>query len=397
MFNESMKGISVLSYALLNSANDIIESNTHTQVSTDRSQFVSNQGDIYFPMSAKLQLDSSNPEKKVPTFMVDGNETELNFIDFRSFRNQYLADGITTISYNKSVFLPTLLKRLAQEKKTYGIIIQKGSYIINPLHPLVAFSVTSGLMHLPEEGELHIFEWNSQTVEKLEADQIPRNTTRKEFYTSEYQKVFGLFRYLIKESVVEKRTAFISDDDINKLVDAPLLDDINVNITVDVSSESDRGSDNIKSIIVPTQLAIGDMATPYYGLMLLKKPNTDISGYNLTPMMSGNLNQGMCSSNRFRNLLGSTSSGNVCTGSESSNSPRGWSTLSKINLNSMFQDELVSTTGVVSFVEASKEIASSIWERVEKEDLAALDSETSEEPEALDASDSSQQRTVTVG
>ncbi len=381
MFNESMRGISVLSYSLLNSVKDIITSNTHTQVSEDKCQFVSPEGDIYFPMSAKIK-HGGDTEKSLPKFMTDGDSTDSHLHSFNWFRDTYLSDGITTISYNKSVFLPTLLKRLAQEDKTYGVIIQKDSYMINPLHPMVAFSITSGLLELPEEGELHIFEWNSSTVVDLENGRIRQHQSKKRFYIDEYQKTFGLFKYLIKESVVEKRTAFLSEDGVNKIINDPLLDDINVKVQVDVSSEVDRGSDNIKSVIVPTQLAIGNVATPYYGMMLLQKPRGDIVGYNLTPMMSGNLNQGMCEVDTYGDLESHTSSGNVCTGSESSTSPRGWSTLSKINLNSMFNDELVSENGLVSFVEASKEISASIWERIEKESLAELDIETEEAEEA---------------
>ncbi len=392
MFNESMQGISTLSYALMNSVNDIIESNTFDQVVSDRSQFVSTDGDIYFPLSEHIQVPGSRGTNKIPSFMPGGDSDEMRVRDFDRFRREYIADSITTVSYNRSISLPTLLKRLAQDPKTYGVIIQKGSYMVNPLHPLVAFSITSGLMELPEEGDLHIFEWQPSVQSKINDKNYNMFDTKVDFFKKEYPEVFGLFKYLIKKPTLEKRKATVSEDNIKRLIDLPLIDDINTEINIDISSNDSTGDSNIKSIIVPTQLAIGNIATPYYGMLLLTDPKSNITGYNLTPMFSGNLNQEIEQTMTFNDLNSRTHDGNVCAGSESSTSPRGWSTLSKVNLNSMFSENIVSVRDVVTFVEASKEISAVIWEGVEKESLDAL-----EEAETAETDEPERQRTVEVG
>ncbi len=374
MFNESMQGISVLSYALLNSAQDIINSNTFEQVDEDRSQFISKEGDIYFPMSEGIELGKRS--KNMPTFMVDGDDTEMRWLDFNDFQRKYISSSITTISYNKSVCLPTLLKRLAMDEKTYGVVIQKGNFVVNPLHPLVAFSVTSGMMDLPEEGELHIFEWSEFVLDKIQSlseNGLTKHKERKEFYEEEYKMVFSLFKYLIKTPVVEKRIASIDDRGIKEIIDSPLIDDINIEININVSSGESSVLSKIKSIIVPTQLAISNIVTPYYGMMLLTDPRGNNTGWNVSPMMSGNLNQGLGDGATFGAVRSRTDYGNICTGSESSINTAGWSTLSKVNLNSMFVDELVSTKGLISFVETSKEISGVIWEGVESQHLADLE------------------------
>ncbi len=386
MFNDSMQGISVLSYSLFNSAADIIKANTHEHVTSDQVQFVSKDGDIYFPMNTKLSFNSTNASKKIPNFMIDGESTPMHMRNFSSFSSEYISNDITTIAYNKSVYLPTLLKRLARDPKTYGVIIQDGSnnrHMVNPLHPLVAFSITSGLMELPEEGNLHVFEWSTSSLRITEQTSDRKKKKEAKFYESEYTKVFGMFQYLIRKPVKEKRTASISDDELRRLIESPLAEDINTRI--DIRIDTNSGDDiNTKTIIVPTQLAISNMATPYYGLMYLNNPKmSNIKGYNMSPMLSGNLNQNLGSVGTFSDTIGNTGSGNVCTGSENSTGHRGWSTLSKVNINSMFNEDLVSTNGVIPFVETSKKIAGTIWEGIEADGLAELDAATKTDQEQL--------------
>ncbi len=396
MFNESMQGISVLSYALLNSTQDIINSNTFELVDEDKSQFISKEGDIYFPMSEEIHLEGGST--RMPTFMIDGDRTNMQWLDFNDFQRKYISRSITTVSYNKSVYLPTLLKRLALDQKTYGVVIQKGDFIVNPLHPLVAFSVTSGMMALPEEGELHIFEWSDYVLDKIKTlsdDSLTKFKNRKKFFEQEYTDTFDLFKYLIKTPVVEKRDAFISDRGIKELIDSPLIDDINTEIEVSVSTGDSSSSSKIKSIIIPTQLAISNIVTPYYGMLLLGSPRGDITGWGVTPMLSGNLNQGLGDGATFRAVRERSDYGNVCTGSESSTNASGWSTLSKVNLNSMFVDELVSTKALIPFVETSKDISGVIWEGIEKQQLADLEKEEADEAaEATEANEN--KRTIIV-
>ncbi len=386
MFTDSMQGISTLSYGLFESIASIIKSNSFEQVSSDRVQFVSTEGDIYFPMSAKLKFRSGD-SKEIPDFMLDGDSTPLETMSYSDFQESYLSHDITTIAFNKTVFLPTLLKRLAQDPKTYGVIVENGDYMVNPLHPAIAFSITSGLMALPESGNLHIFEWSDMANRKFSRLSTRKKKKEMDFYEAEFGKLFGAFQYLIKKPVTEKRTASVSDDELKRLVDSPLLEDINTRIDIRVDSNSDVGSKNIKSVIIPTQLAIGNMATPYYGFLHLTKPiSSEICGYNFSPMMSGNVNQSTCEADTFADLSQRTGSGNVCAGSATANTPRGWTTMSKININSMFNDCIISQNGLMSFVKTSKKVSGAIWESIERDKLDI--DKVEEDPE--------QRRTVVV-
>ncbi len=384
MFTNSMQGISVLSYSLFNSITDIIKSNTTDEVVSDRTQFVSPDGDIYFPMNTALDFDAPS-DRKMPSFMIDGDRTVLNLMSYSDFTSNYISNDITTIAFNKTVFLPTLLKRLAEDEKTYGVIIQHGDYMINPLHPAIAFSITSGLMEFPEEGNLHIFEWSESAQRKYSRQSSRSKKKEKEFFEKEYKDLFATFQYLIKKPVLEKRRATINDDDITKLIDSPLIEDINTKISIRIDSDSGSNTTGIKSVLIPTQLAIGNMATPYYGFIHLTNPNSsEVRGYNMSPMLSGNVNQSTCDADTFADLANHTGSGNVCAGSENSNNPRGWFTMSKININSMFGDCIVAGNDMMSYVETSKDISGAIWHGIEQDKLAAIvAAETPEaEPEA---------------
>ncbi len=368
MFNDSMQGISVLTYSLFNSSVDIIKENTFETVVNDRAQFISTEGDIYFPMGSGVGFDK---EHKLPTFMKDGSSTTLDLKPHHRFSDDYIDKNITTIAYNKSIHLPTLLKRLALDEKTYGVIIQnpKSNYMINPLHPAIAFAITSGMMEYPDEGELHIFEWSSSALAEFSSMSTRKKNKELKFYEEEYQDLFKTFPHVIKKPITETRTASISENSITRLIESPLVEDIDIQIDIQVSS-GDSNLTGIKSVLIPTQLAIGNMAQPYYGYMHLTNPTSgSIEGYNMSPMMSGNLQQGLGndSTDEWSDLLSNTSDGNVCCGSSNSSTPRGWSTLSKINLNSMFSEYIISYNGLMSYVEVSKKIAGTIWEGIEKE------------------------------
>ncbi len=375
-----MQGISVLSYSLFNSITDIIKANTIDDVVSDRSQFVGLEGDIYFPLNTALNFDRSD-DRKLPTFMLDGDDTNLNLMTYSNFQEEYISKNITTVAFNKTVFLPTLLKRLAEDEKTYGVIIQDGNYMINPLHPAIAFSITSGLMEFPEKGNLHIFEWSDYAMRKYHNMTNRSKRKEKEFFEKEYKDLFATFKFLIRKPTVEKRRATIDDADIIKLIDSPLIEDINTRINISINSSDNEGTTGIKSVLIPTQLAIGNMATPYYGFMHLMNPTSSGGmGYNMSPMLSGNVNQSMCDAELFRDLARHTSDGNICTGSQSANTTRGWFTLSKININSMFGECIVAKNGLLSYVETSKSISGAIWHGIEQDKLAEM--EAVETPEA---------------
>ncbi len=371
MFNSNnMQGISVLSYSLLNSAADVIKSNTFEKMDENNFPFVSQDGDIYFPLETKLKFGSSGGGTEIPTFYEDQN-ARVKLLDYGEFKDYYIDRNITTVSYDRSLHMPTFLRQLSEKKEIYGVIIEKGDYMLNPLHPLVAFSAMSNLLEIPDKANLHIFEWSKEALDKMDRGASDYNI---DFYEKEYKQTFDALSFLIKKPVMQKQKANLREQDIEKILQSPLIEDINSKIDLHLS-EGITSSQDIKSILVPTQLAIGNIATPYYGILWLKKPVDGGTGYNMTPMLSGNLNQSSEGIESFNDLISHTGSGNICTGSENSQNHRGWSTLSKVNINSMFNQHIVDSKKVLPFVQASKKISSAIWGAIEKKSLEAIPDE----------------------
>ncbi len=378
MFNGGMQGVSVLTYSLMNSLKELTEANTFSTTDTGKVQFVNDIGDIYFPMDTNMKMKGqSSPGIEMPDFIRDWDE-ELGAMEYPIFIDIYLNDNVTTINYNRSMYLPTLLSQLADNEKVYGVIIQNEKYMINPFHPLVAFAITTNMMQYPDEGQLHIFEW-SDYVER----QISRPTRdakkAEETFEKKYEKIFETFDHLIKRPMQEKHKASVNSSEVEALVSFPLLEDLDLEIKVEINQNG--SSDGIKSILVPAQLAIGDTAIPYYGLMFIDHPRNSGKGFNLTGMMSGNLNQGFDDIDTFYDSVNYPSSGNVCTGSESASNPKGWFTLSKVNINSMFGQRIISENDLVPFATVSKNIAGTIWKGIESTGLKEMEEKLQETEE----------------
>jgi hypothetical protein len=90
-------------------------------------------------------------------------------------------------------------------------------------------------------------------------------------------------------------------------------------------------------------------------------------------MYSGNINQNGTEDVSPSHVFRSAETQNVCTGSESAILPKGWFTLSRINLTSMYYEKIVDMSSVLPFVEASKSVSHELWAAICENDMAALD------------------------
>ena len=97
MFNDSIRGISVYSYALLNSVSDFIESHTYDEESDpNKMNFVSKNGDVYLPMNV--------PGGKVLNeWAVPNDQVAPQFGDFRTFRQDMLDQDVLSFPFNKGI------------------------------------------------------------------------------------------------------------------------------------------------------------------------------------------------------------------------------------------------------------------------------------------------------
>lgn len=379
MFNDSMQGVNTLSLALANSAKEMIEANTFSDETDEKVSFFNDAGDIYVPI-AKEYWKSNFPMMDPP----EGSITTGVWNTFERFRDRMLSSNITTITFNEAVFLPTLLKQLGEENKVYGAVIEntdkfKGrasKFMFNPLHPINVFLIAAGVIKIPSSGKLHIFEYSDNAMEKFEENEESAKEFEKH-YKDEYTKLFDkMAPKILKDRIVFSQKASINNSDVASIIENPFLESLTATIRLETKESESCSRDRIKSLIIPTQLAIDSMVTPYYGLMLIKNPTTpEAKGISLTPMHSGNLNNPPRSDRAYMSARNNPSSGNICVGSESIISRRGWFTLSKVNLGSMYYNNIIDNKSVLPFARASKKIAGEIWGTIEEEKLKQIDAE----------------------
>jgi len=394
MFKDSMQGVSTLSFSLFSSVKDMIQKNTFESTADSSIQFINELGDIYIPYSRKFGPKESG-DNKIPRFAPegDGGKRFESPVYYQDFKRHYIDPNVTTINYNPSICLPTLLKQLSESPDVYGVVLQKKvgrkSFDINPLHPMVSFLIMSGLMELPDEGKLHVFEYNSsgkaKTANALESTQGKRLTKS---YMKDYEKFFAISGDIMRDPVKISQNASMRDSEISALIEDPFIENIQ-DITVNIKKNSDdQNLSSIRSLLIPNQLIMDGTVGPYYGISSITDPvNSRITGYGLGPMVTGNISMSHNDGRRsYNSFLGSADESNVCTGSETSTVPKGWFTLSKVNLNSMYYSDVIDSENVFAFIEASKKVSNDIWtvyDQQAKDKLAAalVDTEA-EAPEA---------------
>lgn len=380
-----MKGISVLSLALQNSLKEMAEASVYQSTETEEVSFIDPQGNIYLPFDKDFDFDIFNTTgvpNDMPSFAY-GKNVDMERVHFDQFKSNYTHSTITTIKYDKSVYLPTLMQELSSADNVYGVIVQvqREQYMFNPLHPLNAFMIALGLHTLPEEGEIHVFEWTSRIVNRIKEEkeqELSAFNKKTKYYQKQYKKLLELIPDTLVKDVDKtlRQEVSIRDESIDDIIDQPFLERLNANIRITKRETSDTS--RTKSVLVPTQLAIGNMATPYYGLIFIRRAtNSNLRGYSFTPMYSGNISQSGSSSVTPKRMFQSSDDQNVCAGPENSTLPKGWLTLSRMNLGSMYYQDIIDLNTVVPLVEASKHVSHQLWETICESDAAELEKATS--------------------
>ena len=354
MVNEAAHN--VLTYSIFETVNDIINANMSSVQNRGGGSFINEDGDIYIP----LNMPSDPNQEAIPRFLKRGDSLTGSNIEFSDFRGRFLSDNITTLKFNKSISLAVLLEQLASDKTIYGCLLKSGSFIINPLHPMLSFMIVAGLITLPEEGELHIFPYSQEGMNKV--PNSDSNAMRD--YKKEYEKFFALAPNIILDEQQIRHEPIIDESQLEMISARPLwseLRKVNVRVRRTITSTGD----NPGGILVPLQIAADGILTPYYGVAAIDDPTSSVRGYNLSPMRTGNINRGA-------SRMLERQSGNVCTGDENSSRKSGWLTLSRVNLNSMFYGTIVNTSETFEFVESSKQICKEIWSAVAAKERAEL-------------------------
>jgi hypothetical protein len=371
-----MKGVSVLSLALLNSLKEMAASNVYDETKSEGISFINKNGDIYLPFDNNLLFSGvshSTDALKLSSFEYD--DADMWRTSQYTFIEDYVSGQVTTIKYDETVYLPSLLEELASAENIYGVIVQKEGYMFNPLHPINAYMIALGFHELPTTGELHVFEWKKSIIKKIKEEESSRSIQKKKkYYKKEYQRLLEVIPdTLIKDMTTHfHQTVDIREKDIDLLVEQPFIERLETGISITKKETGD--TNKVKSVLIPTQITIGSMATPYYGLIYLKDAtSSNLKGFSFTPMYSGNINQTGEEDASPGQVFRSAETQNVCTGSESAILPKGWFTLSRVNLTSMYYEKIVDMGSVLPFVEASKSVSHELWAAICENDMAALD------------------------
>lgn len=355
---------SVLAFAMFESINDILESNA-TRTSERETTFVDREGNMYLPLNEK----ADPADGRLPVMCKHSDKTlRGRFMGFADFRSQYLGDDITSIRYNKNINVAILLQQLAADRNTYGVLLKAGEFIINPLHPMIAFMIAAKLIEIPEEGELHIFPWNTSALrDKVPAADFDNEATR--FYYEEFNKVYAMAGNIIAGEQIVGHNPVIDEHYLEMLTTRPVWTETG-KVNVRVNRQIIKSGDHPVGLLVPFQIAADGIFTPYYGMGAVDDPTSSVRGFNLTPMKSGNFN-----TNRDEALT-RVHSGNVCTGSNSSSTKRGWLTLSRVNLGSMFYGDIINVDETFEYLHSAKKASADIWSAIVATNAPATETTT---------------------
>jgi len=349
-----MKAISVFHLAIKEEVKDIIDAETQIIEESDNA-YGDNDGNLYFPLSSDDILHDDNA-----IFRYNGQSTS-NVNDHESknkIRNK-LKSEIKSIKYDlsKNFDIMAFLENVHNVPEIYGILIksdQRNQYLINPLHPLTALAIKLGQIKIPEKGTIIIYEYDLNNLTTVEVNA----TTVENGYNPNYEKSWVSYisqsKYFINTEMVQRNLNQNLDNYFTELEFLSTLEQVEQFAPLQFK-EDVVSSNTPKALMVPLQMIVDSIATPYYGMILLKNPTQENSvGYNTGIMISGNIDHKHRSSYRMGD-----GAGNICTGSLPKQRASGWLTLNRVYLSSMWFDGIVSPNNVewISMATTAKKIA----------------------------------------
>lgn len=189
----------------------------------------------------------------------------------------------------------------------------KPNWVLNPLHPLVAYGIMNGMYELPKEVTMLLFLYKNGSSNF--------NKIRDE-YVDAMKSLFGA-----ELKIIDKTLNFDIESQIQVRVTQKDFDNIYApsmtSAYVEYNSTMPRGL----MAIVPVQSITKGEILPYYGNAIVSEGGV---GMNLPGTISGNIKYGFYNG---RDREG------VCTGDYSNRSIVGWRTLNRLNINSTWYSE----------------------------------------------------------
>lgn len=349
-----MKAVSVFHLSVKEEVKDIIEAETQVVEETTNA-YGDNDGNLYFPLATDSILSDNNA-----IFKFDGQRTnETRSGNEKSALKNKLSSQVKTIKYDlsKSFDIMSFLSNVHNVPEIYGIIIkseERNNFLINPLHPLTALAIKLGQIKIPEKGTIIIYEYD---YSELTHSQIEQTTVEKGYNTNfekSWLTYIGQSKYFINTETVKRTLNQNLDNYFTELEFLSTLEQIGQFAQLRFKDET-VSSNKPKALMVPLQMIVDSMATPYYGMILLKDPTSSSSvGYNTGSMISGNIDHRLRSNYHFGD-----GAGKICTGSLPKERPSGWLTLNRVYLSSMWFGEILDGNSLhwISMATTAKKIA----------------------------------------
>jgi hypothetical protein len=251
----------------------------------------------------------------------------------------------------------------------YGILLKNNNGFVNPLHPLIAQSLTRKYKDPKNEREAKRIEESYYKVFIYTYDQDMISNSIINLYDNKLNDVFK--NHIFKCLAMLEQT-FVSSRKITSVYDVRNLSDYshasemfastfaNLTYSYEETFEDEQNKFNIN--IEPVQVVNNGLVYPYYGIVGQKySENLSIRGYQLSPMFSPNIGQFVgYKANNNGAELNSVAAGSVCTGNLNRMSDAGWRSLNHANLNSAYFPDILNH-GSFSFSDICIDISLNIY------------------------------------
>jgi hypothetical protein len=373
-----MKAISVFHLAIKEEVKDIIDSETQIIEQSDNA-YGDNDGNLYFPLSSDEILKNNDA-----VFRYDGSRTSSigSHRSKNNIRNK-LKSQIKSIKYDlsKNFDIMAFLENVHNVPEIYGILIKsdvRSQYLINPLHPLTALAIKLGQIKIPEKGTIIIYEYKYESLTSTEIEA----TTVDKGYNPNFEKSWVSYisqsKYFINTETVQRNLNQNLDNYFTELEFLSTLEQVDQFAPLQFKDDV-VSSNTPKALMVPLQMIVDSIATPYYGMILLKDPTRNSSvGYNTGMMVSGNIDHRHSSDYQM-----GSSAGKICTGSLPKERDSGWLTLNRVYLNSMWFNEIVTHKNKewISMATTAKKIACDFYKVPTREEAQENENNSGESNE----------------
>jgi hypothetical protein len=238
----------------------------------------------------------------------------------------------------------------------YGILLHNNKKFINPLHPLVAQSVSKALNKDASVLDTSIYKVIIYTYKETANDEhnaFFRNENLSKIFTDQIFNTLGLLE--LKVELQKKIISYSSpkEQDLHEIYGYKDF----IYKTEEINKNTVQ-TENID--FQPVQLINYGIVFPYYGTVAQKHNNTrNNKGYQLSPMLSPNIGFPKFSIFKEDKRLSIDGQG-VCTGKLPQHSLNGKKSLNHANLGSPFFREVM-TPGVYTFADISIKVSLSIY------------------------------------